>query len=50
MRTVVDALERRLALATCEAAKPINEEESNGAKATQLSGTLSPGDLCLGTT
>jgi len=50
MRTVVDALLRRLASATCEAAKPINDEESNRAEATQLSGTSSPRDLPLGTT
>jgi hypothetical protein len=48
MRTVVDALLRRLALE--EAAKPINDEESKSVKAAQLSGPASPGDLCLGTT
>jgi hypothetical protein len=45
MRTVIDALLRRLASAAEEVvAKPSNEEESNIAKATQLSGTPSPGD------
>jgi hypothetical protein len=46
MRTVVDALQRRLASVTGEAAKPNTDEESNGAKATQLSGTSFPGDSC----
>lgn len=50
MRTVVDALLRRLAPATSEVAKPITDEESNRATTAQLSGPSSPGDLHLGTT
>ncbi len=50
MRTVIDALLRRLTCAAEEAAKPINDEESTGATATQLSRPSSPGDLYLGTT
>jgi len=50
MRTVIDALLRRLPSAAEEAAEPINDEERNGAKATQLSRPSSPGDLPLGTT
>ena len=42
MRTLIDAFLRRLASVAEEAAKPINEEESNSAKATQLSGPSPP--------
>jgi hypothetical protein len=44
LRTLMDALLGRLAAAAEEAAKPSNEEESNCAKAAQLSGTSAPGD------
>ena len=47
LRTVVDALLRRLAAAAAEAAKPSNEEESNRAKAAQLSGHRFPGNVCV---
>ncbi len=50
MRTVVDALLRRLTPATSEAAKPITDEESNCATTAQLSGPSTPGDSHLGTT
>jgi hypothetical protein len=48
MRTVVDALLRRLAPATSGAAEPTTEE-SNRATTTQLSGQPSAGDIRLGT-
>jgi hypothetical protein len=50
MRTVIDALLRRLALAKCETAKPNTNQESNGANPTQPFRSSSPGDLRLGTT
>jgi hypothetical protein len=49
MRTVVDALLRRLAPATSGAAEPIADEESNRATTTQLSGQPSAGHIRLGT-
>jgi hypothetical protein len=49
MRTVVDALLRRLAPATSGAAEPTTDEESNRATTTQLSGQPSAGDIRLGT-
>lgn len=42
MRTVVDALLRRLALSTSEATMPITDEETNRATTTQLSGLAPP--------
>lgn len=49
MRTVVDALLRRLAPAKSDAPKPITDEEGNRATTTQLSGQSSAGDIRLGT-
>jgi hypothetical protein len=49
MRTVVDALLRRLPPATSGAAELTTDEESNRATTTQLSGQPSAGDIPLGT-
>jgi len=49
MRTVVDALLRRLAPATSGAAEPTTDEESNRATTAQLSGQSAAGDVHLGT-